>query len=127
MNDDFLTYEQYQKLFPNFPIDESEFAGLASAAADAIDALITNRLILGIRCDDYYELAQGGDAEFIARLQKIVAQEVQVLYQANGLNAITGGADAGKLTVIDGVPFGQYVINATQVLLRKYGLMARVL
>lgn len=123
----YLDFQTYQQLFPNFPIDEAEFDGLSSAADDAIDALITNYLILGIRCDDYYALRNGGDADFVARMQKIIGQQVQVLYQANGLNAITGGADAGKLRVIDGVPFGQYVFNAVQTLLRKYGLMSRVL
>lgn len=127
MSDLYLSYENYQKIYPDFPIDESEFAALSQSADDAIDTLITNRLILGVRCADYYELRNGGNANFVSALQKIIAQEVQVLYQANGINAVTGGADAGALRVIDGVPFGQYVFNGVQVLLRKFGLMARVL
>lgn len=127
MNKLYVSFDLYQKIYPNFPIDESEFDALSQAADDAIDALITNNLILGIRVDDYLQLRKGGNEYFVQRLQKIIAQEIQVLYQSNGLNAITGGADAGKLRVIDGVPFGQYVINATQALLRQYGLMSRVL
>lgn len=127
MNNLYLSFEEYQKIFPDFPIDESEFGGLSQAADDAIDALITGRLILAIRYDDYYALRNGGDADFVARMKKIIAQEIQVLYQGNGLNATTGGADAGELRVIDGVPFGQYVFNSVQVLLRKFGLMSRVL
>lgn len=127
MDKEFLSYAEYQKIFPNFPIDEDEFPGLAQAAFDAIDALVINQLILGIRCPEWEKLSTGGDADFVARLQRIVAQQVQVLYHANGLNAITGGADAGKLRVIDGVPFGQFTINALTALLRKYGLMSRLL
>lgn len=128
-----LSFEKYQELFPNFPIDADEFAGISRAAEDAICALTENRLILAIRDADFNTLlygdsesSQAADAGFVAAMQKIIAQECQVLYQANGLHATTGGADSGSLQKIDGVPFGQYTINALQALLRKYGLMSRV-
>lgn len=122
-----LSFEKYKELYPNFPIDQDEFNGLSQAAEDSIVALVENRLILGVWCADFEAALYGANSQpdFVAAMQKIIGQEIQVLYQANGLHATTGGADSGALQKIDGVPFGQYTINALIALLRKNGFMRR--
>lgn len=119
-----LSAESYAALYPNFPIDAAEFDGISQQAEDAIYALVTNELILSVWIADFETLL--ADTDFIAKYKKIIAQQCQVFYNANGLHATTGGADAGLLKVIDGVPFGQYAYNALVALLRSNGLMSRV-
>lgn len=121
----FLSAAKYAELYPNFPIPDDEFDGLSLAAYDMLCSLVESRLILDVWVDDWRAKHINATDDLCSQFKKIVAQQVQVLYHANGLQATTGGGDFGQLKIINGIGFGQYAYDALTTALRRAGFIGK--
>lgn len=119
-----LDFNYYSTEYKGLGVSEAEFEKLSPRAEDFIDGLAKDS-ILAVRHDDYDNLKEN-DAEFQIALKNILCQQVDVFYQTAGTNALTGGADAGQLTLIGGVPISSQGHRALFALLRKYGLRSMI-
>lgn len=86
--------------------DNAEFEKLSSRAEGVIDAFVQSE-VLNWKYADYLALKENCNKE----IKKAICQEIEVLYQSNGMQAVTGGADAGLMEVFGGVPLAKTAKN----------------
>lgn len=86
--------------------DNAEFEKLSSRAEGVIDAFVQSE-VLNWKYNQYLELKESCNKE----IKKAICQEIEVLYQSNGMQAVTGGADAGLMEVFGGVPLAKTAKN----------------
>lgn len=86
--------------------DNAEFEKLSSRAEGVIDAFVQSE-VLNWKYSQYLDLKKSCSD----RIQKAICQEIEVLYQSNGMQAVTGGADAGLMEVFGGVPLAKTAKN----------------
>ena len=86
--------------------DNAEFEKLSSRAEGVIDAFVQSE-VLNWKYNQYVELKENENAS----IKKAICQEIEVLYQSNGMQAVTGGADAGLMEVFGGVPLAKTAKN----------------
>ena len=82
--------------------DDAEFKKLSSRAEGIIDAFVQSE-VLNWKYPEYLTLKQDGNES----IKKAICQEIEVLYQSNGMQAVTGGADAGTMDMFGGVPLAK--------------------
>ena len=92
----------YSDVYGGIEIDSTEFEKLSSRAEGIIDAFVQSE-VLSWKYDDYLFLKQNQDM----KIKKAICQEIEVLYQSNGMQAVTGGADAGLMELFGGVPLAK--------------------
>lgn len=86
--------------------DDAEFEKLSSRAEGVIDAFVQSE-VLNWKYQNYVALKESGNEE----IKKAICQEIEVLYQSNGMQAVTGGADAGLMELFGGVPLAKTAKN----------------
>lgn len=86
--------------------DDAEFEKLSSRAEGVIDAFVQSE-VLNWKYQNYVALKEAGNEE----IKKAICQEIEVLYQSNGMQAVTGGADAGLMELFGGVPLAKTAKN----------------
>ena len=86
--------------------DNAEFEKLSSRAEGVIDAFVQSE-VLCWKYADYLTLKINQNKT----IKKAICQEIEVLYQSNGMQAVTGGADAGLMEVFGGVPLAKTAKN----------------
>lgn len=86
--------------------DKTEFEKLSSRAEGVIDAFVQSE-VLNWKYQNYVDLKENGNQE----IKKAICQEIEVLYQSNGIQAVTGGADAGSIELFGGVPLAKTAKN----------------
>lgn len=86
--------------------DNAEFEKLSSRAEGVIDAFVQSE-VLNWKYNQYLELKESCNKE----IKKAICQEIEVLYQSNGMQAVTGGADAGLMELFGGVPLAKTAKN----------------
>lgn len=86
--------------------DNAEFEKLSSRAEGIIDAFVQSE-VLNWKYADYLALKETNNKA----IKKAICQEIEVLYQSNGMQAVTGGADAGLMELFGGVPFAKTAKN----------------
>lgn len=86
--------------------DNAEFEKLSSRAEGVIDAFVQSE-VLNWKYNQYLELKESCNKA----IKKAICQEIEVLYQSNGMQAVTGGADAGLMEVFGGVPLAKTAKN----------------
>lgn len=96
----------YTDVYGGIEIDNAEFEKLSSRAEGIIDSFVQSE-VLNWKYDAYVTLKQNGDE----KIKKAICQEVEVLCQSNGMQAVTGGADAGIMEVFGGVPLAKTAKN----------------
>lgn len=82
--------------------DNSEFEKLSSRAEGIIDAFVQSE-VLNWKYPQYLELKKDGNKQ----IKVAICQEIEVLYHSNGMQAVTGGADAGMMEMFGGVPLAK--------------------
>lgn len=86
--------------------DNAEFEKLSSRAEGIIDAFVQSE-VLNWKYPEYLKLK----ADKNESIKKAICQEIEVLYQSNGMQAVTGGADAGMMELFGGVPLAKTAKN----------------
>lgn len=86
--------------------DNAEFEKLSSRAEGVIDAFVQSE-VLNWKYNQYLDLKKSCNKE----IKKAICQEIEVLYQSNGMQAVTGGADAGLMELFGGVPLAKTAKN----------------
>lgn len=86
--------------------DNAEFEKLSSRAEGVIDAFVQSE-VLNWKYNQYVALKENKNES----IKKAICQEIEVLYQSNGMQAVTGGADAGLMEVFGGVPLAKTAKN----------------
>lgn len=86
--------------------DNAEFEKLSSRAEGVIDAFVQSE-VLNWKYSQYLDLKKNCSY----RIKNAICQEIEVLYQSNGMQAVTGGADAGLMEVFGGVPLAKTAKN----------------
>lgn len=82
--------------------DSSEFEKLSSRAEGIIDAFVQSE-VLNWKYPEYLNLKESCNIG----IKKAICQEIEVLYHSNGMQAVTGGADAGMMEMFGGVPLAK--------------------
>ena len=123
----YITKEEYKTIFGGCDIPDTEFKRLASIASDVIDSIVTVKIDTA--------------ADYMDKVQKVTAYEVEMLYEQGGVDAVTGMASgsaisseslggysvsanasvASKTTTKGGIPISELTIS----LLKNAGLMSR--
>ena len=86
--------------------DNAEFEKLSSRAEGIIDAFVQSE-VLNWKYPEYLKLKESCNTG----IKKAICQEIEVLYQSNGMQAVTGGADAGMMELFGGVPLAKTAKN----------------
>ena len=86
--------------------DNAEFEKLSSRAEGVIDAFVQSE-VLNWKYSEYLALKENQNES----IKKAICQEIEVLYQSNGMQAVTGGADAGLMELFGGVPLAKTAKN----------------
>ena len=86
--------------------DNAEFEKLSSRAEGVIDAFVQSE-VLNWKYNQYVALKESCNES----IKKAICQEIEVLYQSNGMQAVTGGADAGLMELFGGVPLAKTAKN----------------
>lgn len=86
--------------------DNAEFEKLSSRAEGIIDAFVQSE-VLNWKYSEYLKLKENCNNS----IKKAICQEIEVLYQSNGMQAVTGGADAGLMELFGGVPLAKTAKN----------------
>jgi len=94
--------------------DNAEFEKLSSRAEGIIDAFVQSE-VLNWKYPEYLKLKEDGNES----IKKAICQEIEVLYQSNGMQAVTGGADAGLMELFGGVPLAKTAKNGILQLLAE--------
>lgn len=92
----------YTDFYGGIEIERSEFEKLSSRAEGVIDAFVQSE-VLSWRYPMYEDLKKNGNVH----IKKAICQEIEVLHQSNGMQAVTGGADAGLMEIFGGVPLAR--------------------
>lgn len=92
----------YTDIYGGIEIDGAEFEKLSSRAEGVIDAFVQSE-VFNWKYDQYVALKQNGDEN----IKKAICQEIEVLHQSNGMQAVTGGADSGRMDIFGGVPLAR--------------------
>jgi len=93
----------YSDIYGGIKIEDSdEFEKLSSRAEGIIDAFVQSE-VLNWKYQDYLFLKRDGNKQ----IKVAICQEIEVLYQSNGMQAVTGGADAGMMELFGGVPLAK--------------------
>lgn len=92
----------YTDVYGGIEIDGAEFEKLSSRAEAIIDAFVQSE-VLNWKYPEYLALKES----CAYRIQNAICQEIEVLYQSNGMQAVTGGADAGSMEMFGGVPLAK--------------------
>ena len=123
----YITKEQYKTILGSCDIPDTEFTRLASIASDLIDSIVTVEIDTA--------------ADYMDKVQKATAYEVEMLYEQGGIDAVTGMASgsaissehlgsysvsvnasvASKTATKGGIPISELTIS----LLKKAGLIVR--
>lgn len=123
----YITKEKYKTIFGSCDIPDTEFTRLASIASDIIDSIATVEI--------------DSDADYMYKVQKATAYEVEMLYEQGGIDAVTGMASgsaissehlggysvsvnasaASKTATKGGIPISQLTLS----LLKNAGLTSR--
>ena len=104
----------YTDVYGGIEIESTEFEKLSSRAEAIIDSFVQSE-VLNWTYDEYLLLKQNKDK----KIQKAICQEIEVLYQSNGMQAVTGGADAGIMEIFGGVPLAKTSKNGIIQLLAE--------
>lgn len=96
----------YTDVYGGIEIESKEFEKLSSRAEGVIDAFVQSE-VLNWKYDQYLNLKKDG----AYRIKNAICQEIEVLYQSNGMQAVTGGADAGMMELFGGVPLAKTAKN----------------
>ena len=92
----------YTDFYGGIEIESSEFEKLSSRAEGVIDAFVQSE-VLSWKYPMYEDLKKNGNVH----IKKAICQEIEVLHQSNGMQAVTGGADAGLMEIFGGVPLAR--------------------
>lgn len=117
MSSNLVNLEYYNDEYKGIHIaDEEEFNTLSARAEEIIDTVAKSEVVYWVY-DRYEELKN--ESELI---KKAICQEIEVLYQSNGMQAVTGGADAGIMEIFGGVPLAKTAKQNVIQMLAKNGL-----
>lgn len=97
--------------------DNSEFEKLSARAEAVIDAFVQSE-VLNWKYPGYELMKLNGNE----KIKKAICQEIEVLFQSNGMQAVTGGADAGAMDLFGGVPLAKTAKNGIVQVLSENGL-----
>lgn len=113
---DLVDQNYYNTVYGGVPIGAEEFSKLSSRAEGIIDAFVQSE-VLNWKYDQYLALKEDNDKK--SAIKKAICQEIEVLYQSNGMQAVTGGADAGLMEMFGGVPLARTAKNGILQLLAE--------
>ena len=92
----------YTDFYGGIGIESPEFEKLSSRAEAIIDSFVQSE-VLHWKYPMYLDLKKNGNVH----IKKAICQEIEVLHQSNGMQAVTGGADAGLMEIFGGVPLAK--------------------
>jgi len=94
--------------------DDDEFDKLSARSEALIDSFVQSE-VLNWKLQQFLDLKLSEN-----RIKDAICQEIEVLYHSNGMQAVTGGADAGSVELFGGVPLSIMAKqNILQVLLEN--------
>lgn len=110
-----VTREFYEGTYGGIIIaSNDEFNKLSARAEALIDSYVQSQ-VLNWKYADYENIK---DIEI--SIKTAICQEIEVLFHSNGMQAVTGGADAGEVELFGGVPLSVMAKqNILQTLLEK--------
>lgn len=106
----------YSTTYGGITIESTEFDKLSSRAEAIIDSFVQSE-VLNWKYDQYLALKTNQSEQ--NKIKNAICQEIEVLYQSNGMQAVTGGADAGLMEVFGGVPLAKTAKNGIIQLLAE--------
>ena len=107
----------YTDVYGGIEIESKEFEKLSSRAEGVIDSFVQSE-VLNWKYDQYLALKEKETNE----IKKAICQEIEVLYQSNGMQAVTGGADSGRMDIFGGVPLARTAKNGIIQLLAEHNI-----
>ena len=109
-----VSKQYYTDVYGGIQIESSEFEKLSSRAEGILDSFVQSE-VLNWKYPEYVALKENQNE----KIKKAICQEIEVLYQSNGMQAVTGGADAGLMELFGGVPLAKTSKNGIIQLLAE--------
>lgn len=98
--------------------DATEFSQLSDKAESILDGFVQN-YVTSWNFEKYIDLKT---SENNTRIKTAICQEIEVLFHSNGLQATTGGADAGQVEMFGGLPLSVTAKNNILQVLKDHNL-----
>lgn len=114
-----VDYEYFKSQYKGINISEAEFLILSPRCERVIDNFVSENI-------PYWGFETYNEKKVeIEDIKLAICSQIEVVHQSNGMWALTGGADSGDLTKLDGVPIDGVAKDKILRVLRRLGLMYR--